>query len=98
VARNQDRFREIFAPRRTAIARRGERGIWPRRHWEHTIRDDRDFAAHFDYTHFNPVKHGLVAHPADWPHTSFHRSVTSGLSPAGWSGGSDEPQQTGERI
>jgi REP element-mobilizing transposase RayT len=40
---------------------RGERGIWQRRYWEHTIRDDRDFAAHMDYTHFNPAKHGLVA-------------------------------------
>jgi putative transposase len=42
---------------------RGERGIWQRRYWEHTIRDDRDFAAHMDYTHFNPVKHGLAEHP-----------------------------------
>jgi len=25
--------------------------------WEHTIRDDRDYAAHMDYIHFNPVKH-----------------------------------------
>jgi hypothetical protein len=23
--------------------------------WEHTIRDDRDVAAHMDYTHLNPV-------------------------------------------
>ena len=91
--------------RSPVMTRRGERGIWQRRYWEHTIRTDRDFAAHMDYTHFNPVKHGLVGHPADWlghpadwPHSSFHRSVTSGLNPAGWSGGSDKPQQTGERI
>ena len=79
------------------MTRRGERGIW-RRYWEHTIRDDRDFAAHMDYTHFNPVKHGLVTHPADWPHSSFHRCVVSGMYPADWAGGSDEPQQTGERA
>ena len=36
----------------------GERGIWQRRFWEHTIRDDEDYAAHIDYVHFNPVKHG----------------------------------------
>ena len=24
-----------------------------------------------DYAHFNPVKHGLVEHPADWPHSLF---------------------------
>ena len=39
---------------------RGEHGIWQRRYWEHTIRDNRDYAAHMDYIHFNPVKHGLV--------------------------------------
>jgi putative transposase len=77
---------------------RGERGIWQRRCWEHTIRDDRDFAAHMDCTHFNPVKHGLVAHPADWPHSSFHRCITGELYPARWTGGSGEPQQTGERL
>jgi len=33
--------------------RRDERGIWQRRYWEHAIRDDRDFAAHIDYVHFN---------------------------------------------
>jgi putative transposase len=36
---------------------RGERGIWHRRYWEHTIRDDRDFRAHVDYIHINSVKH-----------------------------------------
>jgi putative transposase len=32
---------------------RGERGIWQRRFWEHTLRDERDYAAHVDYVHFN---------------------------------------------
>jgi REP element-mobilizing transposase RayT len=50
--------------RSPAMTSRGERGIWQRRYWEHTIHDDRDVAAHMDFTHFNPVKHGLVAHPA----------------------------------
>jgi putative transposase len=30
-------------------ASKGERGIWQRRYWEHTIRDDNDFARHVDY-------------------------------------------------
>ena len=76
---------------------RGERGIWQRRYWEHTIRDDQDFAIHMDYTHFNPVKHGLVKHPADWPHSSFHRCLASGLYPVEWIGGKGEPPDTGER-
>jgi hypothetical protein len=32
----------------------GERGIWQRRFWEHTVRDDVDFVRHVDYVHFNP--------------------------------------------
>jgi putative transposase len=101
VARDQDRFCKIFAHRRAAITRHDQPGrtrLWQRRYWEHTIRNDRDFAAHMDYTHFNPVKHGFVEHPVDWPHSSFHRCVASGLYPAEWRGGSDEPQQTGERL
>ena len=76
---------------------RGERGIWQRRYWEHTIRDERDFAAHLDYIHFNPVKHGFAGHPAEWPHSSFHRYVEKGLYPASWAGSDREPEGTGER-
>ncbi|MEE9336784.1 MAG: transposase [Methylococcaceae bacterium] len=36
--------------------KRGERGIWQHRFWEHAIRDDRDYEKHMDYVHFNPVK------------------------------------------
>ncbi|MBQ2260217.1 MAG: transposase [Loktanella sp.] len=51
--------------------RRAEAPIWQKRFWEHHIRDDRDFAAHMEYCRINPVKHGLVDDPADWPYTSF---------------------------
>ena len=57
--------------------KRGERGIWQRRYWEHVIRDERDFAHHVDYCWFNPVKHGLVSRVEDWPYSSFHRDVGS---------------------
>ncbi len=70
---------------RSAVRRdRGERGIWQRRFWEHTIRDERDYANHMDYVHFNPVKHGYATHPAEWPYSSFHRCVAAGLYPADW--------------
>lgn len=36
---------------RSAQRRKGERGIWQRRFWEHLIRDDRDLARHVDYVH-----------------------------------------------
>jgi REP-associated tyrosine transposase len=78
-------------------AARGERGIWQRRFWEHTIRDERDYAAHVDYVHINPVKHGLVACVQDWPHSSFHRCVAQGVYSQDWAGG-DVPDLTfGER-
>jgi putative transposase len=69
--------------------RRGERGVWQRRFWEHTIRDDDDYAAHMDYIHFNPVRHGLVAEVSAWPFSSFHRCVARGIYPACWVGSCD---------
>jgi len=66
---------------------RGERGIWQRRHWEHQVRDETDLAHHVDYIHYNPVKHGLVTRPVDWPHSTLHgyieRKLVSKNSGAG---------------
>nr|WP_307735382.1 transposase [Massilia soli] len=62
------------------------RSVWQKRYWEHTIRDDRDYAAHFDYIHLNPYKHGLVRNVRDWPYSSFHRYVDAGVYPADWLG------------
>jgi putative transposase len=65
--------------------RKGERGIWQRRYWEHLIRDDNDYARHIDYIHYNPVKHGHCSRPADWPYSSFARWVDKGVYPLDWS-------------
>jgi Transposase and inactivated derivatives len=67
------------------IAKR-ERGIWQRRFWEHAIRDERDFALHADYIHYNPVKHGWAVSPAEWPLSSFSRFVAPGAYPPDWCG------------
>jgi len=75
---------------------RGERGIWQRRYWEHVIRDEQDYAAHVDYVHFNPVKHGLVGHVADWPYSTCNRSVARGLYPPDWAYPDDDAIQCGE--
>jgi putative transposase len=87
----------VTEQRSAVMVRRGERGIWQRRYWEHTIRDDRDYAVHMDYIHFNPVKHGLAHHPADWPFSSLRRCVARGFYPADWLGNDAEPAETGER-
>jgi putative transposase len=64
--------------------KRGEGTIWQRRFWEHMIRDDHDFSNHFDYIHFNAVKHGLVKASAQWPYSTFHRYVDDGVYSMDW--------------
>ena len=63
---------------------KGEKAIWQRRFWEHQIRDEADWQQHIDYIHYNPVKHGLVNQPGDWPYSSFHRYVAQHIYPADW--------------
>jgi putative transposase len=61
-----------------------ESNVWQRRFWEHTIRDETDLQRHFDYLHYNPVKHGLVNCPHEWEISSFHRWVQLGVHNADW--------------
>lgn len=58
--------------------RKGEVGLWQKRFWEHHIRDPQDLAVHVRYCITNPVKHGLVERPEDWPHSSVHRDIRAG--------------------
>ena len=72
-------------PRSLPRLPRGERGIWQHRYWEHTIRDDRDYAVHMDYIHFNPVKHALVRRAGrvalfKLPALRGERSLSTGLA------------------
>ncbi len=86
--------------RRPDAVQRDGRGIWQKRFWEHTIRDDKDYNAHMDYAHFNPVKHGLVAHPVAWPYSTFHKCVALGLYDSAWASSGDvlSASGTGERL
>ena len=85
------RWRRI--KQRTSIGMRkssGRKGpFWQSRFWEHWIRDEDDLERHIDYIHYNPVKHGVVASPADWRTSTFHRFVAEGIYAADW-GGPDE--------
>ena len=91
--------RGVAATERRSRVRRAdrERGIWQRRFWEHAIRDDADYAAHVDYVHFNPVKHGLVAAAADWPYSTFKASVARGWYQENWGGDGVADVEAGER-
>ena len=75
----------------------GERGIWQRRFWEHTVRDEEDLKRSIDYIHWNPKKHGHVNNVRDWPWSSFHRFVTLREYTVEWGAqdptpGYDEPE------
>lgn len=59
--------------RRAGHKARREHGIWQRRYWEHHIRNDQEKTAAIRYCWLNPVKHGFVTDPADWPASSYHR-------------------------
>ena len=76
-------FRESFRPT-NSMQKKKEKGLWQRRFWEHLIRDQDDFNRHVDYIHYNPVKHGLVKKPRDWPHSSFLRFVEKGVYEEHW--------------
>jgi len=68
-------------------AAKGERGIWQRRYWEHLIRNERDFARHVEYIHYNPVKHGHVMIASDWPYSTIHQYIKLGLVSTDWACG-----------
>ncbi len=76
---------------------RGERGLWQRHFWEQVIRSERDYAAHLDYVHYNPVKHGYAVRPTDWPFSTFRRCVQRGFYAPDWGGVGAEDLAAGER-
>jgi putative transposase len=99
--RIKSHFTRQVVARGVAVERnpKGEHRLWQRRFWEHTIRNEKDFARHFDYIHFNPVKHGLVSRVCDWPYSSFHQHVRGGLLPQDWAGTVEDARTNfGERL
>jgi len=65
---------------------RKELNFWQRRFWEQLIRDENDYGRHFDYIHWNPLKHGYVTRVVDWPYSSFHRYVAEEIYSPDWDG------------
>lgn len=64
--------------------KKGDKGIWQRRHYEHTIRDEDDLHKHLDYIHYNPVKHGLTQNVKNWEFSSFNKFVKMGNYDENW--------------
>lgn len=82
----KSRFSRKFARQdlRQSHVKRSERGIWQRRFWEHHIRGAKEYESHVRYCWSNPVKHGLVERPCDWPYSSIHRDTRKALVPPEW--------------
>jgi len=53
------------SPRTASRKTQGERGVWQRRFWEHTVRDEGDLQRCVDYVHWNPKKHRYVTRVRD---------------------------------
>lgn len=64
--------------------KRKEKGVWQRRFYEHTIRNEKSFNDLLDYIHFNPVKHGYVQNVKNWKYSSFNKFVNQGSYEPDW--------------
>ena len=76
----------------------GRRGVWQPKFWEHTIEEEDDFESHFDYIHYNPVKHGYVRCPVDWEWSTFHHWVQRGVYSKHWGCGDRDPKLNFDHI
>jgi len=62
-------------------------GVWARGYMDHRVRDPRDYEAHRDYIHQNPVQRGLASSPEKFPYSSANPKfqldpIPQGLKPA----------------
>ena len=67
--------------------------IWQARFWDHMIRNANDLENHFNYIHWNPVKHGYVSRPEDWPYSTYTHWLQRGYYRAGWGHEDDDRNQ-----
>ena len=68
---------------------KGEKGLFQRRYFEHTITNQDDLNNQINYIHYNPVKHGYVHSVKDWEFSSFHKFVKQGLYEENWGSSKD---------
>ena len=64
--------------------KKGEKGVWQRRYWEHTIRNEKDLHKHLDYIHFNPIKHNIITALNDYKYSTFDKFVKLGFYDKNW--------------
>lgn len=62
----------------------GEMLLWEKRYQVHRVTDVADLALWLDTMHYDPVAHGFVDKPEEWPYSSYGGWVAQGLYPAAW--------------
>ena len=84
------RFKYYFSTHLNSLSvteskiRKGEKGIWQRRFYDHVIRNEIDLNRHLDYIHYNPIKHKCSNSAADYPYSSFKKFVELGVYEQDW--------------
>jgi putative transposase len=68
----------VTPPVTNAVLRRGDKGIWQRRFWEHALHEANDLTAHREMILDAPVQAGLAWQAQDWQHSSIHRAIRNG--------------------
>ena len=68
---------------------KGEKGVFQRRYFEHTICSQEELNKHINYIHYNPVKHGYVKNVKDWKYSSFHKFVENKFYDKNWGSSTD---------
>jgi len=78
------RIKLSFSTRYRRVCQIKSGRVWQYRFWDHIIRDQNDMNHHFDYIHYNPVKHGYVKSPFDWVYSSIHEYKEKGIYQDDW--------------
>ena len=63
------------------MIKRGNKGIWHPRFWEHMIRDQDDYDLHDHLIATAPFRAGLVAKGGAWPYSSAHKLDAKTIAP-----------------
>jgi len=66
-----------------SAVKRGEKGIWQRRYYDHIVRNEEDLYRHIDYIHYNSMKHYQIL-PKDWMFSSFKKFVKNRYYEENW--------------
>jgi putative transposase len=63
------------------LALRAKDSFWQARYYDFNTWSEHKFVEKLRYIHRNPVERGLVAHPEDWPWSSFRHYLTGEAGP-----------------